>query len=226
MFSFGKSKADSKELEKKLSKSLKRKVSIDFSLDGVRRILIEPNGKALKLRLDPLFKEINHDYYEALVKFIQLGDEHSKSELIEYLRIHKNKLPVKDTHTFQSTLNQLRNEHFPLLPPLKLVRGKEGKKGEQKSIRLASYWAKRKEIRLHPYLEIEGVPEYYLQFLIYHELCHAQLVMSGQAKDGEHHGPDFIKLEKKFPMIEEAIDWENHHLATFLEQCKSSRNVF
>ena len=61
---------------------------------------------------------------------------------------------------------------------------------------MASYWANRKEIRLHPYLEVEGVPDYYLKFLLYHELCHAQLVMSGQAKDGEHHGPDFRALEK------------------------------
>jgi hypothetical protein len=47
--------------------------------------------------------------------------------------------------------------------------------------------------------------------------------MSGQAKDGEHHGSDFMKLEKKFPLLHQAIEWEEFGLPEFLELCKNSR---
>lgn len=223
MFGFGRSKPEDHQLQIRLSRSLGKKVKLSFEGDGVRRILIEPDSEVLKIRLDPLFKQIDESTYPSLVRFIQNPDESNKATLIEFLkRIYQNS-PRSDEHPYQQLLNQLKHEHFPKLPPLKLLWGKEGKKGEQKTIRLASYWAKRKEIRLHPYLGMEGVPEYYLQYLLFHELCHAYLVMSGQAKDGEHHGPDFMKLEKKFPLLHQAIEWEEFGLPKFLEQCKHSR---
>ena len=225
MFCFGKSKAESKALEQRLSRALKKKVDLTFQGDGVRRILIEPHHNHLKLRLDPLFKEIDDTTFLHLVNFIEHGHENHKAGLISYLKKAHSKQPKSEKHPFQNILNQLRHNHFPNLPPLNLVWGKEGKKGQQKTIRLASYWPKRKEIRLHPYLEIEGVPDYYIEYLLYHELCHAYLVMSGQAKDGEQHGPDFMKLEKKFPLLHRAIEWEELGLAEFLEQCKRSRTT-
>jgi len=226
MLSFGKPKTKSVQLERRLTKSLKCDVKLQFIKDGVRRIWIEPKGKDLLLRLDPLFETIDDLAYEALIKFIQIGDESSKAKLIDFLsRAKKTQPQSHHQHPYQSILDELRSQHFPSLAPLKLVRGKEGKKGSQKTIRLASYWAKRKEIRLHPFIEIEGMPDFYLQYLLYHELCHAWLVMSGQAKDGEHHGPDFMTLEKKFPQLHQAIEWEDQGLNIFLEQCKRSRQT-
>lgn len=223
MFGFERSNPEDQQFQKRLSRSLGTKVELNFEGDGVRRILIEPTTTSLKIRLDPLFRQIDNETYPSLVRFIKNQDESHKAELIEFLKRVHQKAPPKEEHPFQHHLDQLRHDHFPGLPPLTLIWGKEGKKGEQKTIRLASYWAKRKEIRLHPYLEVDGVPEYYLQYLLFHELCHAYLVMSGQAKDGEHHGPDFMKLEKKFPLLHQAIEWEEFGLPKFLELCKQSR---
>ena len=109
-------------------------------------------------------------------------------------------------------------DFFPTLPKIKLTYGKRGKKGKQDSIRLASFWPHKKQIVMHPFLLAEGVPDAYIEYLLFHELCHAYMIFTGQSENTRQHGPEFKNLESKFPQINEARRWENNHLQKFLEK--------
>ena len=207
-------------LQKRLAKALTCSVELSYSENGHRRIFITPDEEdGIKVQLDPLFEKLDDDIFEALVRFIQKGHEEDKHELIEFLQRARQENPLpKEQHPLQPALDDLLRQHFPQLPPITLVWGRRGKKGQQKSIRLASFWPAKMEVRIHPYVFDDRVPLYYQHFLIYHELCHAWLMISGQAKAGEHHGPDFYRLEDQFPKITEARLWEQKELPTYLGQ--------
>ena len=207
-------------LQKRLAKALTCSVELSYSENGHRRIFITPDEEdGIKVQLDPLFEKLDDDIFEALVRFIQKGHEEDKHELIEFLQRARQENPLpKEQHPLQPALDDLLRQHFPQLPPITLVWGRRGKKGQQKSIRLASFWPAKMEVRIHPYVCDDRVPLYYQHFLIYHELCHAWLMISGQAKAGEHHGPDFYRLEDQFPKITEARLWEQKELPTYLGQ--------
>jgi predicted SprT family Zn-dependent metalloprotease len=212
-------KGKAPSLEKRLSKALACHVQLVFSEHNEnRRIFITPSDKGgIKIQLDALFQDIDDEHFENLVEFVKNGSETHKQRLIDYLisaRI-RHPLPI-EKHPLQTCVDELVASHFPQLPPIDMVWGKVGKKAQQKSIRLASFWPSKMEIRIHPYVCDDRVPYFYQRFLIFHELCHAWLMVSGQAKSGEHHGPDFYKLEDQCPDVDKARLWEKEQLSEYL----------
>lgn len=208
----------SKTLSDKISTALGKPVRLEFSHVGSQRIFSSPlDDGSLHVVLDPLFEHIDGDDLEGLLRYLKIGDESSKSEVIDYLRrVSDGVSSASPEYRLQLRLDELMKVHFSRLPHLKLVLGRIGKKGKQKSIRLASYWPSKGEVRVHPYMLDDTVPDYYITFLLFHELCHAELILSGKAKTGEHHGPDFYALEDQCPDVERCREWEKQHLADFL----------
>jgi predicted SprT family Zn-dependent metalloprotease len=210
-------------LKKRLAKALSCPVDLSYSQSDHRRIFIEPGKKnGIRVQLDPLFEKLDDDTFEALLSFIQKGHEEDKQALIEFLQRARQENPLpKEQHPLQPGLDDLLSQHFPQLPPITLVWGRRGKKGQQKSIRLASFWPAKMEVRIHPYVCDDRVPIFYQHYLIYHELCHAWLMVSGQAKAGEHHGPDFYRWEDQFSKVTEARLWEQNELPLYLAQVQA-----
>lgn len=215
-------------LEKRLRQALSCPVELEFTQNSQRRIFISPGAQrdAIKVQLDILFKDIEGETFQHLVDFIEKGDSDSKDQLIAYLRHARNINPLpKAEHPLQGLLDQLVQKHFPSLPKITLVWGRRGKKGQQKSIRLASFWPAKMEVRLHPYAIDHRVPRFYQTFLIFHELCHAWLMFSGKAKPGEHHGPDFYQLEDQCPEVEKARSWEKDVLPQVLGEIQREEEL-
>jgi predicted SprT family Zn-dependent metalloprotease len=72
-------------------------------------------------------------------------------------------------------------------------------------------------IRIHPLLDRAFVPSWFLEYVIYHEMCHAvvpdQFDASGRRK--VHH-EKFFERERKFRWFRRAKAWEADNLARFL----------
>ena len=67
----------------------------------------------------------------------------------------------------------------------------------------ACYYASRREIVIHNYLEIKKAPQFVIKYLIYHECCH-QIVESSQDTP---HSEEFLTLEMQFKHRDKAIKW-------------------
>lgn len=61
-----------------------------------------------------------------------------------------------------------------------------------------------KVISISSVLDTDMIPEFVLDFCLYHELCHLMIGFDPTAKI---HGEEFSKLEAKFPQREEAEEW-------------------
>ncbi|MCL2509644.1 MAG: DUF45 domain-containing protein [Methanomassiliicoccaceae archaeon] len=53
-------------------------------------------------------------------------------------------------------------------------------------------------------LDNETIPDFVLDYCLYHELCHLMIGFDPAAK---RHGEEFCRLESKFPQAEEAKEW-------------------
>ncbi len=88
----------------------------------------------------------------------------------------------------------------------------------RRSIRFGSYDFDRQLIRVHPALDQEWVPPFFVEFIVYHELLHAlHPPKQGQSRRIVHT-PEFRAMEERFPRYEEAMAWERRHLSRFLER--------
>ena len=72
-------------------------------------------------------------------------------------------------------------------------------------------------IRIHPLLDREFVPRWYIEYVVYHEMLHA-FVPDKHDTAGKRviHHEGFLKRERKFRHYQAAIQWEQENLGRFL----------
>jgi hypothetical protein len=66
-------------------------------------------------------------------------------------------------------------------------------------LRLGSWCPSRRLIRVHPCLDRETAPEFFVRFIVYHEMLHAVVPPVRQGTRTVFHTPQFRALEKQFP---------------------------
>jgi hypothetical protein len=72
-------------------------------------------------------------------------------------------------------------------------------------------------IRIHPLLDRAFIPRWFIEYVVYHEMCHA-VIPDKYTKSGKrivHHGA-FFERERKFHWFKRAKRWEEENLARFL----------
>src|SRR4029078_690262 len=74
-------------------------------------------------------------------------------------------------------------------------------------------------IRIHPLLDRYFVPTWFLEYVIYHEMCHA-VVKDEFDSAGRRlvHHEKFYERESRFHWIRRAKKWEQENLARFLQE--------
>lgn len=88
-------------------------------------------------------------------------------------------------------------------------RGRRTPERRRRHITFGTYDAAGKLIRIHPALDSTEVPEYFVKFVIYHEMLHA-LLDPVHSADGRRyvHTAEFRKRERKHPDYARSIAWE------------------
>jgi hypothetical protein len=73
-------------------------------------------------------------------------------------------------------------------------------------------------IRIHPLLDANWVPRWFLEFVVYHEMLHSVVpdVYDRKRRRRIVHTAEFFKRERRFPHYTRAQKWEADNLARFL----------
>ncbi len=99
------------------------------------------------------------------------------------------------------------------------IRVSWGRKGSGKrSIRFGSFDFSQRLIRIHPALDEDWVPDFFVEYVVYHELLHGLFPPDESQERRSLHPPEFRRKEKEYPMYEEAIRWENENIERILRQ--------
>jgi hypothetical protein len=86
----------------------------------------------------------------------------------------------------------------------------------QKTIKLGSYSAVDRLIRIHPALDQKWVPRYFVAYIVYHEMLHHVIPGSRGLGRVNLHPPEFKEREKQFRYFERALQWERRRVARLL----------
>lgn len=86
----------------------------------------------------------------------------------------------------------------------------------RRSIRFGVYVSASRSIRIHPVLDDPSVPDFFVDYVVFHEMLHQAIPVT--EKDGRQviHGRGFREAEERFPDYGRAISWEKANLAKLL----------
>ena len=84
------------------------------------------------------------------------------------------------------------------------------------SIRTGVYLHAARAIRIHPALDREDVPEFYVASVVFHEMLHQVVPPDERGGRRTIHGREFRRRERAFPDHARAAAWERENVHLLL----------
>jgi hypothetical protein len=182
----------------------------------------------LHARVHHMFLDAPTGLIDALVRYITRGDREASALLGDFIdangfRLARRKrgapLVTKGRHHDLLSLFERTNaRYFDGSMNALITWGKRGtsKERERKSIKLGSYSAVDRLIRVHPALDQKWVPRYFVAYIVYHEMLHHVIPGSRGLGRVNLHPPEFKERERHFRYFQRSLDWEKKHVTRLL----------
>ncbi len=197
-------------------------VNIRLSRGKTTMITLKPNVNrtAYQLRLHPMFITAPREIHEILAAWLQFPNapKHQK-KLQQYIKANRpepiaappdqTKLQTRGTYYNLKTLrDEVNASCFKNQLDVSITWGQMPKKTRRRSIRFGSYSPHENLVRIHPLLDQQFVPEYFIRYIVFHEMLHA-FVGIKHGKNGRRiiHSKKFLTLEQQYVDYERANAW-------------------
>lgn len=192
-----------------------------------------------ELRLHRLFRAAPEDVRDALGRWLSVGRRAKRAsarldgwihEQLALLPARKRTLALEvegEVHDLGRLSRELLASEFAEdfsgdRPPPQVTWGRRVASRCRRSLRLGSYEPEQHLVRMHPVLDQAGVPEWFVRFVLKHELLHAVWPpFRNELGRWVHHGPRFRARERGWDEYAAALDWERKNLARLLRSARS-----
>ena len=132
-------------------------------------------------------------------------------------RLRKNLAPAGAVHDLSIILEELNRCFFGSEVQSRITwgRGRVPSRRRFKRTRhitLGSYCRRQNLITIHPNLDRPGVPRFFVEAIVFHEMCHE---VAGEERVGgmrRLHTRRFRELERRYPMYGEAKAWARSNM--------------
>ena len=122
-------------------------------------------------------------------------------------------------HNLDTLFRALNASYFDDAVTARVVWGRRGqpsRRGRTQSLRLGVYLYADDLIRLHPVLDQPWVPDYFVRFVLFHEMLHAVVPPEQQGRRRCYHSKTFRARERAYPDYQKALAWEKANLGRLL----------
>lgn len=219
-------------LAQRLSAYLRRGRARVVATDNLRTMVSIKRGQGVvTFRLHRMFLEAPASVVRGLARYAESHDRDAAALLRRFVdgnehrirqRANKRATPV-DTqgkhHDLQAIFDGLNDHYFGGRIEAVITWGpRTRRKPGRRSIKLGSYTKEDALIRIHPVLDASDVPEFFVAWVVYHEMLHE--IHDMPVVDGRrvYHTPDFRRAEAKFERYAEAVLWERCNLHMLLDR--------
>ena len=86
----------------------------------------------------------------------------------------------------------------------------------RRSIKMGSFAVEDRIIRIHPALDQDCVPDYFVAWIVFHEMLHGKHEVKRENGRRRFHSAAFLAEERQFPEYDRACAWEKANLDRLL----------
>lgn len=212
-------------LERRLGLAFQGPVQLAVT-DNLRTMVSQTRVRGtLRIRVHMMFLGASERVQNALVDYLVRGGR--KASVVVGRHIDENSHRIRASrpvtrlesrgrsHDLLAVLSSVNTQYFGgaagdvLITWGRQTRPRSDRRG---TIKLGSYSATERLIRVHPVLDRDWVPRYFVAFIVYHELLHHVI----PARDRSLHPPELLQREREFRHYERALAWEQKHIDRLL----------
>jgi len=217
-------------LERRLTQACHRPVLLSVT-DNTRHMISRTHRPGVLLvRLHHMFLDSPAVVQEALVRYVVEGERASSAVVSKYIEDNGFRIracrPVStplltqgEVHDLIAIQRKVNDTYFAGAVDALITWGRKGQKPEQprRTIKLGSYSAVERLIRVHPVLDRPWVPRYFVSYIVYHEMLHHVIPQSQGSGRRMLHPPIFQARERLFRDFERSLAWEKAHIGRLLK---------
>jgi len=197
-----------------------------YTMISVRR---DPSRAHYKLRLHHMFADASPAVTRAIARYVAENDPGSSRMLGDYIDEHQHRVRPRveprprrlvsrgDVHDLQAIFDELNEDYFDGRIDARITWGpRTRRRRPRKSIKMGSYSLEERLIRIHRTLDRPEVPEYFVAWIVFHEMLHQVFeapVVNGRR---QFHPPEFLQAEATYARYAEAKRWERDNLELLL----------
>jgi len=182
----------------------------------------------LHARVHHMFLDAPAPVVDALVRYVTRGDRDASATLSDYIdsngfRLARRKrnapLVAKGKHhDLLKIFGEINERYFDGEVNALITWGKRPttKAKARRTIKLGSYSAVDRLIRVHPSLDQKWVPRYFVAYIVYHEMLHHVIPGSRGLGRVNLHPPEFKEREREFRHFERVMEWEKRRVGRLL----------
>jgi hypothetical protein len=199
--------------------------------DNRHRMITHTRARGtLRVRVHMMFLDAPDRVLDALVRYVVFGDRQASQLVGLYIQANNYRIravrpvpgPLRTrgrVHDLVKILGDVNERYFgSAVTDVLITWGRRTLPRDKKrrTIKLGSYSAIERLIRLHPALDNEWVPRYFVGYIVYHELLHHVIPAYHAGGRAVLHTPEFQRRERLYPHYERAIEWERKHIDRLL----------
>jgi hypothetical protein len=174
------------------------------------------------IRLHRMFLHADEGVLKAVAGFIT-GDKGGGHVIRNYIKENSSSLKIRtvaspslrhagDHHCLKETYDRVNRTYFAGRISAGITWGKNRHRRRVRRITLGSFCRANNTIRINPLLDRKSVPLFFLEFIVYHEMLHADLGFSNVNGRRRLHTKEFRTRERLFAEFDRALAWEKKHL--------------
>jgi hypothetical protein len=217
-------------LERRLSQAYHGLVLLSVT-DNTRHMVSHTvQAGILQARIHHMFLDAPPVVQEALARYVVKGERAASAIVGKYIEDNGNRIracrPVVTPlvtqgkcHDLHPLYHAINDKYFGGAVDALITWGRRTsptKDRARRTIKLGSYSATERLIRVHPVLDRAWVPRYFVSYIVYHEMLHHVIPSSHGSGRRMLHPPVFQARERLFRDFDRAHAWERAHIGRLL----------
>ncbi len=183
------------------------------------------------VRLHRMFEDAHASILDSIASFLRGRRGAHSGPMDDFIRENRHRIrkreprfeelklkgPVGEVYDLREIRDRLNRRFFRGHVTARITWGRMPPRRRRRHIGFGAYYRDHDLIRMNPLLDQPWVPRYFVEYIVYHEMCHAYLAFDLFGRDGIHT-PRFRDLERRFPRLEKALAWEKANLDRLLSR--------
>jgi hypothetical protein len=202
----------------KMEKTVGKTVSLTFTNNATSMISVRTTGSGTSVRIHRVFLGAGVSVIDEIAAFIRTG--RGKTPLVRaFIRQNRGLLGISRQrkrslraagawHDLVDIFRKINAEYFGNRVAAGITWGAQCRRRAARRRTLGSYGSDAGIITINPMLDRRTVPRYFVEFIVYHEMLHADIGMSMRNGRRIVHSGEFRVRERLFRQYERAIAWE------------------